>query len=218
MRYVNLHTHSASNREDVVEIVNRSPHETDALPNLFSIGIHPWYLDPERLDAQLATMEITAAHPGCAAIGECGLDSRIEKPLAEQEPVFIRQLELAMRHRKPVVLHMVGAFDRLIAIVREVKPGIPLIVHGFSKSRELALQLEREGFYLSFGKYLLRNPGLREAFTAVAPEKIFLETDTIEQGIEEVYALAARYRDCTREEMAHQVGQNFNTVFGRNLF
>ncbi len=218
MRYLNLHTHLDSHREDVLEIVNRYPHETEALPRHFSIGIHPWYIDQDRLEAQLATIAVTAAHPDCLAIGECGLDSRIETPLARQEPVFVRQLELAMLHAKPVVLHMAGAFDRLIAINREMKPGIPLIVHGFSKSRELALQLEKEGFYFSFGKYLLRNPGLREVFTAVPLDRIFLETDTMEEKIDDVYALAASYRGCTVEEIGESIARNFNTVFGRNLY
>ena len=217
MRYLNLHTHSASGNDDVLEIINRYPHEVNELPPFYSIGIHPWYIDKDNLEQQMMVIDISAAHPGCLAIGECGLDSRIETPVELQEPVFKSQLEIAMKHGKPVVLHLVGAFDRLIAIKRELNPNVPLIIHGFSKSSEMAQQLEKEGFYLSFGKYLLRNPGLREAFEAVSTDRIFLETDTAEETIAEVYQKASSYRGCSVEEMKQTIAQNFNTVFGRNL-
>ena len=217
MNYFNLHTHTWSQSPDVVELVNRYPHETGPLPPHFSIGIHPWYIDHKRMEEQLAVIDVTAAHPSCLAIGECGLDSKIETPVASQEPVFRRQIEIAMRHGKPLVLHLVGAYDDLIRIKRELDPQIPIVIHGFSKSPELARQLQGEGLYLSFGKYLLRNPGLCETFKSVSPERIFLETDTAEETIEQVYDKAAQYLGGRVQEVKKIIAQNFNTVFGQSL-
>jgi TatD DNase family protein len=82
---------------------------------------------------------------------------------------------------------------------------VPIVIHGFSKNQQVAKQLLDAGFYLSFGKYLLRNPELEAVFKFVPNEKFLLETDTCEETIESVYALAARYKELTLEEM-QQVG------------
>ena len=79
MQYFNLHTHSYSNQEDVVELVNQYPQEfTDTFPN-YSIGIHPWFIEEDRIEADLAIIESKLKEPNCLAVGECGLDKRIEK-------------------------------------------------------------------------------------------------------------------------------------------
>ena len=90
---------------------------------------------------------------------------------------------------------------------------IPIIIHGFSKNQQVAKQLIDNGFYLSFGKYLLRNPELESVFKYIPNDRFFLETDTIEETLEEVYTLAAKYKNITIEELIGIVNFNFNTVF-----
>ncbi len=65
----------------------------------------------------------------------------------------------------------------------------------------------------SFGKYLLRNPELKAVFKSVPNDKFLLETDTCEETIESVYALATRYKGLTLEEMQQQVEENFKKLF-----
>ena len=77
-------------------------------------------------------------------------------------------------------------------------------------------QLLDNGFYISFGKYLLRNPELESVFKSIPDDRFFLETDTIEEGIREVYSLAAKYRNTTIEALEATVQQNFNTVFQKS--
>ena len=59
----------------------------------------------------------------------------------------------------------------------------------------------------------MRNPELIEVFQALPNDKFFLETDTIEETLEEVYELAAQYKGMTLEEMQMQVGENWEKVF-----
>lgn len=88
-----------------------------------------------------------------------------------------------------------------------------MILHGFSKNEQIANQLIRNGFYISFGKYLLQNPELETVFKNMPNDKFFLETDTVEEGIQAVYALAANYKGITIEAIQKQVNSNFNAVF-----
>lgn len=213
MQYFNLHTHRFTNDGEVLELVNQYPKEFDATVPFFSIGIHPWYIKEEDLVEELKIMEEKMQLPNCLAVGECGLDKRIEVPMDLQMEVFEKQLALAEKHKLPVVLHCVAAFQELIAIKKKLNIQVPMVVHGFSKNKQLAKQLLENGFYISFGKYLIRNPDLETVFKDMPSDRFFLETDTIEESIKTVYDLAARYRNMELTALQERITQNFNIVF-----
>lgn len=217
MKYFNLHTHKFTNSSEILELVNQYPWEFDAtIPN-YSIGIHPWYIDENRLEKDLNIIEKKLQLNECLALGECGLDKRIEIPIALQIEVFEKQILLAEKYQKPLVLHLVAAFDELIEIKKRLKITVPIIIHGFSKNEQVAKQLIENGFYLSFGKYLLRNPDLETVFKSVPNDRFFLETDTIEETLEEVYTLAAKYKNMKIEDLIELLNTNFTTVFKSNI-
>ena len=217
MKLFNLHTHKYTNQENILELVNQYPWEFDEKIPFYSIGIHPWYINEERLNVDLQTIEQKLALNNCLALGECGLDKRIEIPLETQINVFKTQIFLAEKCQKPLVLHCVAAFQEIIQIKKELKVKVPMIIHGFSKNEPTAKQLLDNGFYLSFGKYLLRNPELKTVFQSVPNDRFFLETDTVEESLEEVYALAANYKNIEIEEVKEIVASNFEKVFQLKL-
>lgn len=217
MKFFNLHTHKFTNNSEVLELVNQYPWEFDAtIPN-YSIGIHPWYIDENRLESDLKITDEKLHLKECLAIGECGLDRRIEVPMQLQIEVFEKQIALAEKHQKPLVLHLVAAFQELIEIKNQLKISVPIIIHGFSKNEKVASELIKNGFYLSFGKYLLRNPELESVFKSVPNDKFFLETDTIDESLEEVYQLAAKYKNIKIEDVIEIVNSNFTSVFKSNI-
>jgi TatD DNase family protein len=213
MKYFNLHTHKFTDNSDIFELVNQYPWEFDETIPQYSIGIHPWYIDENRVETDLKIIDKKLQLKECLALGECGLDKRIEIPLALQIEVFEKQIALAEKHQKPLVLHLVAAFDELIEIKKRLKISVPIIIHGFSKSEQLAKQLIDNGFYLSFGKYLLRNPELETVFKSVPNDRFFLETDTIEETLVEVYQKAALYKNTSVETIQNQVEKNWKAVF-----
>lgn len=212
-KFINLHTHKFSNLSDVIEVVNQYPSEFDASVPNYSIGIHPWYIDKNRLETDLEIIKEKLQLTGCLALGECGLDKRIEIPLELQILVFKQQLEIVKQTNKPVVLHCVAAYDEVIAIKKEMKIQNPMIIHGFSKNEQVAQSLLKNGFYLSFGKYLLRNPDLEKVFTFAPKNQILLETDTIEESIYQVYDKAAAIKGISVEQMKAIVFTNFSKIF-----
>ena len=217
MQYFNLHTHSYSNQLDIVELVNQYPQEfSDSIPH-YSIGIHPWFIVEDRIESDLAIIKSKLNDPGCLAVGECGLDKRIEIPFELQQTVFERQLLLAEQFQKPVVIHCVAAFQELIAIKKRLNITVPFLIHGFSKNEQIAKALVSNGCYISFGKYLLRIPQLESVFRDMPNDRFFLETDTDEQTIQEVYELAAQYKGLTIPQLQELVTINFSTIFGNQL-
>ena len=216
-KFINLHTHQFLNLSDVIAVVNQYPWEfNNSIPN-YSIGIHPWYIDENRLELDLNTISEKLQLSDCLALGECGLDKRIETPMELQTVVFKRQLELVKQTDKPIILHCVAAFDEVIAIKKELKVENPMIIHGFSKNKQVANSLLKNGFYLSFGKYLLRSRNigteLEKVFKFAPENKILLETDTVEESIYEVYEKAAVIRGISVEKMKAIVFQNYSNIF-----
>ena len=213
MEFFNLHTHRFTNQPGVLELVNQYPWEFDATIPYYSIGIHPWFIVEERLESDFEILESKLQDANCLAVGECGLDKRIEVAMELQQMVFEKQLLLAQQYQKPVVIHCVAAFQELIEIIKKLNITLPILIHGFSKSEQLAKQLLDNGFYISFGKYLLLNPELELVFKSMPNDRFFLETDTVEKGIEAVYELAAKYKGISVEEMQNLVNDNFTNVF-----
>lgn len=213
MKFFNLHTHQFTNTPDVLELVNQYPQDFDSSVRFYSIGIHPWYIVEDRIDADLKIIEEKLKEENCLAVGECGLDKRIEIPFEQQILVFEKQLALAEKYKKPVVIHCVAAFQEVIAIKKKTKISVPLIIHGFSKNNQIANQLIKEGFYLSFGKFLLRNPDLKTVFKNIPNDRFFLETDTIEENIQQVYELASKYKELKNEELQSVISNNYKNVF-----
>jgi len=217
MRWLNLHTHRFTKNQAILEVVNQYPREFEEEIPFYSVGIHPWYIDEKEIQQDLQIIESKLQQANCLALGECGLDKRIEKPIDLQYEVFEVQLLLAQKYLKPVVIHCVAAFQELVEIKKKLQISVPMIVHGFSKNEQTARQLTDNGFYLSFGKYLLRNPELESVFKSIPDDRFFLETDTVEESIAHVYALAAKYRNVSVEDLQKQVGMNFRDVFKLEL-
>lgn len=222
MQFFNFHTHIHTNQSEVLELVNQYPQDFDDTISFYSIGIHPWFIDEEQVESHLQILENKLRNANCLAVGECGLDKRIENhrkeiPFDLQLRVFKKQLLLAEKYQKPVVVHCVAAFQELIALKKELGISVPMIIHGFSKNAQLAKQLLDNGFYLSFGKYLLRNPELKPVFQSIPNNRFFLETDTVEERIQDVYVLAAKYKGIEVQNLQEIINKNFNKIFKKSV-
>jgi len=210
--WYNLHTHYPSNESQVIEIVNQYPSQIVNYHPYFSIGIHPFQVKLDALDRELDNMETYLQQSNCLAIGECGLDKKIDVSIDNQKKVFIEQLKLAEKYNKPVILHCVGAYQEVIQLKKEQKIQVPLIIHGFAKSSlQLAQDLVNQNFYLSFGKHLLVSDGLSNVFKSLPLNRCFLETDSMKNGtIKDIYKKAQAIHGLEVNEI---IANNFKQVF-----
>lgn len=206
---INLHTHSYTGRKNIIEIVNQSPLLLDAHIKYFSVGIHPWYIDENKVEDELQIINKELHNANCLAIGECGLDKKINLSLKIQTEVFKKQAELAEKHKKVVILHVVSAYQEIIMLKKQMKISTPLIIHGFNKKEQVAESLWKNGFYLSFGRGLIENEQVQKAFLATPDTSIFLETDDLDVDIEAVYQKAI----ALKPNIEKQIEKNFAEVF-----
>lgn len=200
MRIFDVHAHLQSDRFDadrgdvirraeeagIERILNAAtePSDWNAVRSLggisrFALGIHPWYI-PDGAEEFLSTLTDSDFN-GCSAIGEIGLDSLTKKtPVERQITVFEEQLSLAGALGLPCVIHCRGAFAELIRCASRVGTAHGAVIHAFNGSPELADDLMRRGFFLSFGGVLtFRDSRRREEMLRRAyPERFLLETDS----------------------------------------
>lgn len=180
----------------------------------FSLGIHPWFIGWQEIESSMQMLDAACNDPKLLAIGECGLDKCIGTPFNQQIEVFIRQIELAERFGKPLVIHCVKAYNELMQIKKSRRTDSVWIVHGFAGKPELAGQLLRCGCYLSLGGALLnpRSPAGR-SLTEMPLDRLFLETDTSDLPIGEIYATAAKILEIGEQTLRRQILNNFKRVF-----
>ena len=138
-------------------LLNVFPGEDDKFlhPCFFSAGLHPWYVNSGSMEKHLDWVEQQADNPQVLAIGEIGFDKTIDVPWKDQEYAFERQLALAEKLNKPVILHCVRSYNELDwYTATQSNQKIPWIFHWFNASAEIARELIRKNCYLSFGHLL----------------------------------------------------------------
>jgi TatD DNase family protein len=158
-----------------------------------SVGVHPQVAAPssdaavERMLRALRHRLRDVARPRVVAIGEAGLDRlpmHGPETLPRQERAFREQLALAATHDLPIILHVLRAHDRALAILREV--GVPArggVLHSYSGSPELVPEYAELGLCFSFAGPVTFQGARRplEAVRAVPIERLLLETDAPDQ-------------------------------------
>jgi TatD DNase family protein len=216
--FVDIHTHHFSTRADIISVrsldVNEYLNNPELINQIFSIGLHPWYLKNENSASNLSILEELINHDDFFAIGECGLDKIIVVDYAFQIEIFKSQIQLSEKHSKPLIIHQVKSHDELLKIKRELNPSQPWIIHGTRLKWAIAKDLLSVGMYLSFGHHLLKSePHLIDTFLQTPIDKIFLETDNNTIAIDDIFARAAEIKLMEVATLKEIVYQNYKTVF-----
>lgn len=211
--FINIHSHFPAS-PNVWTVQNLYQHfDQVAIPGNYSIGLHPWYLKKETVAADIKELQKWSVQPNVLAIGECGLDRVCSTDFLLQKDIFLKQVEWANELQKPLIIHCVKAHEDVLQLLSKHQNKVPVIFHGFNKTKELALKIICKGYYVSLGKDL-QHQRLREVITALSPEKIFLETDDSETGIEKIYTLAADALQISQDSLSLQLQKNAAAVFG----
>lgn len=178
------------------------------------LGLHPWFVAEASADWASRLEALLRSHP--TGVGECGLDfARHDADRAAQVAAFRAQLRLAHALHRPLAMHAVRAWGRLLDLLRE--EGVPAagaLVHAYGGSAETARELQAMGVFLSFSGELLdeARPKVKEALRAVASSHLLLETDG-RTGLARVVEAAARLRGVSVQDLAARTWENGQRCF-----
>lgn len=144
-----------------------------------AVGVHPY--DAETVDDTLIEkLKNMAENKKVVAIGESGLDYSYDEADKEtQKQAFVRHIHLANELDLPIIVHNRDSHKDMMDILMEHKPK-NAIIHCYSGSGEMAKQLVKMGYYISFsGTVTFKNAkNLQEAAKIVPLDRLLIETDS----------------------------------------
>lgn len=194
-------------------------------PIRLNFGLHPWWVErlgsEQELVEALENLESSLSHAN--GIGETGLDfgkKRDPQKFELQRLAFRRQVELALQHRKPLVLHVVSAHEEVMKCLKEWKADhLRIQVHRFSGNEQELKQ------WLSFPHAMISFCGMSQmnrfptSLVALTPvSRILLESDAPD-GLSQpsemklIYENVAFIKGVTLENLITAISKNFNFLY-----
>ena len=158
----------------VLEIIGRHAHVYGA------VGTHPHDAEGMSEDDIAEYYKMAVENPKIKAIGEIGLDYYYDNsPREIQKKRLSDQMALAEELDLPVIIHDRDAHEDTLNILRRF-PKVRGVVHCYSGSLEMAEQLVKMGYSLSFtGVITYKNAKKSlEVIANIPQERIMIETDS----------------------------------------
>ena len=196
---IDTHLHLVNENYDIDEVINRANDAgvkylivsgsdlvdnklneklLDTYDNVFlSVGYHPsCALDVK--DKDLSYLEDLIKRDRVVAIGEIGLDYHYGKDDRDKQIELFRfQLDLAVKHNLPVVIHTRDAFLDTYNILKEYN--LKGVIHCFSGSVDVAEKYLSLGYYLGIGGVVtFKNSKLKDVVKEIGLSSVVLETDS----------------------------------------
>jgi TatD DNase family protein len=218
MPFIDFHTYSTESEDDVLKIVNYNFKSAGTNEGYYSAGVHPKYIDQTEFNVQFKEVQDLISSENCKVVGECGLDLFSEASLQIQKLVFESHIKLGIELKKPLLVHCVRRFPELIQSFKKLRPGMPVIIHGFNNSSRIYRQYLEKDFYISFGPSILRSDyPATDLLKIIELGKVFLETDEEAVSVKDIYRKFAEIRGVSLELLKKQIEMNFENVmsYGR---
>lgn len=149
--------------------------------NCFSLmGLHPTHVKDNYLD-ELKVVFSELDTDFYKGVGEIGIDLYWDKThFEEQKDAFRKQVEYALKHDLPFVIHSRDSFDELIEVLEQINhAAYKGIFHAFSGDINQAQRVIEMGFLIGIGGVVtFKNSKLPEVVEQVDLNHIVLETDS----------------------------------------
>ena len=181
------------------------------------------------LPSVLDEIRTLCTHEKVVALGEIGLDYYWDDSQKDrQKSILDAQLSMAEELDLPVIIHDREAHGDTMDVLR-AHPNVRGVLHSFSGSAEMARQLLKNGWYISFsGPITYKNArSLREVAASVPLDRILIETDApylppephrgkinFSGYLPFTAKAVADVKECPLEEIARQTTENAKALFG----
>ena len=158
--------------KEVIEIVNKYDKVYGTL------GIHPEEIE-KISEESFKYIEDNLNNPKIVGIGEIGLDYYWTKDnIEKQKEVLIRQLDIATKYNKAIVIHSRDSIQDTYDILKKYK--LKGTIHCFSSSLEMAREFIKLGYMIGVGGTVTfkNSRKLQDVVKSLDLHNILLETDS----------------------------------------
>jgi TatD DNase family protein len=255
MIFIDTHCHLYLDdfAEDILEIIQRADYEgvkkfflpaidSNSFPQLMNLekkfpgvcipmtGLHPCSVK-ENYKEELRFVEKNLSEGSYAAVGEIGLDFYWDRSFEkEQYEAMHTQVEWALEHDIPIVIHSRESIQQTIGLVKEHQRGrLKGIFHCFNDSYQSAREIIDLGFYMGIGGVITyKNSTLPGVVKQIDLEHFVLETDAPyltpvpfrgkrneSSYIKFIAGKLAELKSINIEEVAAVTSANAEKIFGR---
>ncbi|TKB44531.1 TatD family hydrolase [Thalassotalea mangrovi] len=195
-------------------------------PCYFAFGIHPWWVEDAK-EEDLTLLPDYLLHNKVIAVGEIGLDAKIDN-MAKQQEFFQAQLAIARSADLPVLIHHRRTHHLIQPLLKQYALPRGGVIHAYSGSFQQAMTYVELGFKLGVGGTITyeRAQKTRDAIARVPLTSLLLETDAPamplagRQGeinspayLPEVFRQLCQLRSEPEDLIAHQLEQNCQQLF-----
>ncbi len=178
-------------RENDVRILNIVGYDLESSEKSFNIkfpddfevyhfvGIHPHYALKYK-NEEILEIEKLLERKDCTGLGEIGIDLFWHKSdeIENQKELFIKQLDIARRKKKPVMLHVRNGYDEVLEIIEGYKD-LVFEFHSFSGTKEqLEIIFSKKYFFGINGILTFKNNDLKEILNKKHLARMLIETDS----------------------------------------
>lgn len=192
-----------------------------------ALGFHPCDLN-DVTEEDFIRLERLLQENKLDAVGEIGMDyywDTVEKDIQKQG--FHKQLQLAKKYHKPIIIHMRDATKDTLDILSAYAP-VKGIMHCYSGSIETARQVMNLGLYISFaGPVTFKNArGAVEVCAQIPVNQLLTETDSPyltphpyrgtqnePKYVAVTFEKICEIKQITKEALAKQMQKNFEQLF-----
>jgi TatD DNase family protein len=189
---IDTHAHLESNFSDLSEIeglravilsgANLETSKNNLLlaekfPQIFpAVGIHP-----QEISDDINLVEELVKNPEVIAVGECGLEFVDKVDIKKQEIYFRKQIELAVKYQKPLIVHARKAVDEAIQILGEYK-NLRGVIHCYTGGKKRVQKVINLGkdWYFGIDGNITYEEGLAEVVATIPHNRLLAETDSPE--------------------------------------
>ena len=143
-------------------------------------GLHPAYVSNNN-DKEIDLVIKNLQTYDCVAVGEIGIDLYWKKKFLDQQKfVFEKQIQLALDHNLPIVIHCREAFDHIYHILKKYSQhNLNGVFHCFTGNEEQANKICDLNFKIGIGGVVtFKNGGLDKFLNKIDLKNIVLETDS----------------------------------------
>lgn len=161
----------ANNQNDWTKLIDIT-HDNNNVYGAF--GIHPWTVQDvtHRFESELRDLLKTNNR---FMIGEIGLDKYMPN-MDKQIEVFEKQLRIAVDFNRPVFLHCVGAWDKILHIFKSYR-NLPLVIaHSFNDSVQILNNLV-QNYNVMFSYHKIDKSHDFNRIQQTPVDKILVESD-----------------------------------------
>jgi TatD DNase family protein len=227
MKYTDAHCHltkipngeiaccicDATNESEWDQVIENSNADT-----VFAcIGVHPWFVSNINAGWESRLYEKLLQNQS-VMVGEIGID-KYKPDIETQTKIFYDQFEIAAKLKRPIHLHCVGAWDKILHILKTASNNsLPtILVHGFNDNPQIIAQIaEKYNVYFSYSPHeitekfsdIVRNTPIKRILT----ESDAYDSETAFQNIVMITETIAQILDSNPDDICEQIYDNFQRM------